>query len=58
MNKGGYHFVILGYKANERKHSLVTFTTDGIASTFLAQYPKVNLLWETYCKKEMNRYVM
>ena len=58
LNKGGYHFVILSFKANERRNSLLTFTTDGIASAFLAQYPKGKLLWETFCKKKINRYLM
>ena len=58
LNKGGYHFIIFGFKANERRNSLLTFTTDGIGSAFLTQYPKVKLLWETFCKKEISRYVM
>jgi wobble nucleotide-excising tRNase len=49
LNKGGYHFVILGFKANQKKQSLLTFTTDGIASGFLTQYPKVKQLWEAFC---------
>ena len=55
LNKGGYHFLIMGFKANQKKHSLLTFTTDGIAASFMTDYPKVKLLWEAYCKKEISR---
>ena len=54
LNGVGYHFIVLGFKANQKKNSLLTFSTDGVASDFLLRYPKVKLLWEAYCKKELS----
>ena len=54
LNSVGYHFIVLGFKANQKKNSLLTFSTDGVASDFLLRYPKIKLLWEAYCKKEMS----
>ena len=51
LKQAGYDFVILGFKENPKRHSVLSNGTDGQTSKFFTKYPEVVKLWRSFCRK-------
>lgn len=51
LKQAGYDFVILGFKENPKRHSVLSYATDGQAKEFLTKYPEIVKLWRTFCRE-------